>query len=141
MTDDTLSMLADAAAAFAVFDGKRVRGSRGSQTGFERERWKAIAEQGWLSVLVPETRGGLGLGTAAANVISRRMGYALVPEPYVACGVMASVCLAAAPANAANDARLARLSSGDAVVALACQDDAGGLDLRRPGVSLVGGGK
>ena len=132
MTDDTLSMLADASSAFAVFDGKRVRALRGSDNGFDRGRWHAIAEQGWLAVLTPESRGGPGLGAAAANVIARRLGYALFPEPFVACGVMASVCIAETESGSANDARLARVLSGQTVAALAWQDDAGGLELAPP---------
>jgi alkylation response protein AidB-like acyl-CoA dehydrogenase len=134
MTDDTLSMLADASAAFAAYDARRVRALRGSENGFDRERWKAIAGQGWLSVLVPEARGGLGLGAAAVNVIARRLGYALYPEPFVGCGVMAGSCLAAAPVGEANDARLAKFGAGETVVALAWQDAAGAIEPANPPV-------
>ena len=37
MSDDTLSMLADAAAAFAKPDSKRVRAARASAAGFDRK--------------------------------------------------------------------------------------------------------
>ena len=54
MTDDTHRMLADAAAAFAKPDAARVRKWRAIAPGFDRAVWEQMADQGWLSLLVPE---------------------------------------------------------------------------------------
>ena len=47
MSDDTLAMLDDAAAAFARPDARRNRALRGSADGFDRDRWL----RGWLEWL------------------------------------------------------------------------------------------
>ena len=63
MSDDTLRMLRDSAADFALLDAARVRRLRGTDPGFERSVWRSMADMGWLGVLIPEKLGGLGLGT------------------------------------------------------------------------------
>jgi len=45
--------------------------------------WKAIGEQGWLAVLVPEDFDGIGLGLLDAAVIARAFGAATVPGPWL----------------------------------------------------------
>lgn len=131
-SDETLSMLRDAAKAFAKPDAKRTRALRGT-AGLDRAKWRDIADQGWLAVLVPEARGGLGLDMAAAAAIARALGYGLFPEPYSA-SLAAGVCLA----NASDDARLAAFIAGDALVSLAWQNDAGSIEIGATAVSADG---
>ena len=45
--------------------------------------WKAIGEQGWLAVLVPEEHDGIGLGLLDAAVIARAFGAGTVPGPWL----------------------------------------------------------
>ncbi len=45
--------------------------------------WKAIGEQGWLAVLVPEEHDGIGLGLLDASVIARAFGAGTVPGPWL----------------------------------------------------------
>jgi alkylation response protein AidB-like acyl-CoA dehydrogenase len=45
--------------------------------------WKAIGEQGWLAVLVPEAYDGLGLGLLDAAIIARAFGASTVPGPWL----------------------------------------------------------
>lgn len=45
--------------------------------------WKAIGEQGWLAVLVPEAHDGMGLGLLDAAVIARVFGAGTVPGPWL----------------------------------------------------------
>ncbi|MBL8384147.1 MAG: acyl-CoA dehydrogenase family protein [Burkholderiales bacterium] len=137
MEDDTLAMLADAAAAFAQPDGRRVRAARAGAPWFDRGVWRQMAEQGYLSVLLPETAGGLGLGMAAACAIADRLGYAAYPEPYVAGAVLPTAALAhcgTAPADL-----LASLMSGERVATLAWQGDAGELGADTGGVTETDG--
>ena len=128
MQDETLTMLAAAAAAFARPDAARVRKLRIAPPGFDRATWGAMAAQGWLAILVPEELEGLGLGMGAATVIAERLGYALHTEPYVAAGVMATRCLARCGGDAARDL-LSGLLSGDVIAALAWQAQEGRLDV------------
>jgi 3-oxochol-4-en-24-oyl-CoA dehydrogenase len=127
MIDETLSMLASSAEAFAKPDAKRVRSLRNGEAGFDRNVWRSIAGQGWLSILVPEKMDGLGLGMAAAAVIARRLGYALFPEPYVASGIMATRCLVSGDNEALQRRVLPELMAGERIAALAWQDESGSL--------------
>lgn len=129
MSDDTLSMLADAAAGFAKPDLPRVRKLRGTDPGFDRLRWTAMAEQGWFSVLASEDHGGLGLGLDACCVIAGKLGYGLTPEPFAAAGVMAPLALARSTNAALRDAELPAVMSGEKLVSLAFQGIGSEFDL------------
>jgi len=53
------------------------------ETGIPEGLWKAIGEQGWLAVMVPEEHDGIGLGLLDAAVIARAFGAATVPGPWL----------------------------------------------------------
>ena len=127
MRDDTLTLLADAAAAFAKPDSRRIRALRGRPDGFDRAVWRGMAGQGWFSVTVPEDAGGLGLGLDAAATIATRLGYANYPEPFVAAAVLPTAVLARGDNPAPCARLLAELCGGDRLVTVAWQDDAGAL--------------
>ncbi len=132
--DDTLRLLADAAANFAKPDAARIRSSRLLPDGFERARWSAMAGQGWLSILVPEAAGGLGLGIDAAAVVAERLGYSGYREPYAAAGILASVCIGAAGNREARERTLPRLLDGSLLATVAWQSAEGTLSVDSPGV-------
>src|SRR5207302_10695587 len=56
--------------------------------------WKQWAELGWVSLLVPEERGGAGADEYVAAVIARELGAAGRREPFVAAGVLTTTLLA-----------------------------------------------
>ena len=136
MKDETLDMLADAAAAFARPDAARVRKLRNTPPGFDRTTWGAMAAQGWLAILVPEELDGMGLGMGAATVIAERLGYALHTEPYVAAGVMATRCLARCGGDAAR-VLLSGMLTGELLAVLAWQAKGGRLDEDQSTVSAT----
>jgi acyl-CoA dehydrogenase len=45
--------------------------------------WKAVGEQGWLAVMIPEEHDGLGLGLLDAAVLARCWGEGCVPGPFL----------------------------------------------------------
>jgi alkylation response protein AidB-like acyl-CoA dehydrogenase len=49
---------------------------------FDAALWKAVAEQGWLGVSIPEEHGGLGLGRLELCVLAEEVGRALAPIPF-----------------------------------------------------------
>ena len=79
--------------------------------GFERALWKELAELGVYSLRLPESEGGVGLGSADAVVVFAELGRRVVPGPLVWTHLAAPLVAGAA--------------SGDVVV--------GGLDRTRPG--------
>ena len=66
----------------------RVRQVIETDTGFDRDLWKGLADLGWTSVMVPEDHGGLGLGFLDAALLLEESGRALVPAPVVETAVM-----------------------------------------------------
>ena len=56
--------------------------------GVPADLWRAIGEQGWLAVLVPEEHDGIGLGLLDAAVIARAFGAATVPGPWLSTVVL-----------------------------------------------------
>ena len=91
---------------------KRLRRLRESGDGFDRGVLRKMAAEGWLGVLVPADRGGLGLGMTEAALLLEQAGRTLAPEP-VGESMMTAAALAACEGN---DALLARAVSGDALV-------------------------
>ncbi|MDE0384403.1 MAG: acyl-CoA dehydrogenase family protein, partial [Defluviicoccus sp.] len=118
-------MLRDSARRFLADTGgaERVRRLRGTEHGFDREVLRAMAQQGWLGVLVSADRGGLGLGLTEAALLLEQAGRALAPEPAGA-SIVAAASLAACEVA---DALLARVFAGEALVVPAVATEGGGV--------------
>lgn len=128
---ENVRLLRESAAAVAVRgDLSRVRGERYRQPGFSREVWRRMAELGWLGLLLPEDRGGAGLGAAELIALAEELGAALAPEPFV------SALLAV---RALEGDQLAAALSGERVVLAAWQERPRSLDEGRPETSFDGG--
>ena len=86
--------------------------------GVPAELWKAVNEQGWLAVLVPEEHDGLGLGLLDASVISRAFGAGTVPGPWLSTLIAGeAIRLAGSPAQQGK--HLANLAAGGLMAAVA----------------------
>ena len=126
---ETRRMLAESVAAFTRgSDLARVRRLRGDPAEHDRAVWKSMAEMGWLGILVPERYGGLGLGLAEMAIVAQGLARALAPEPLAACAVLATGVLVCAENEALKEKELPRLAAGEALAALAWQEEPGGLD-------------
>ena len=62
----------------------RIRGAEGERVAIDASGWSELADAGVFCLRLPEDRGGLGLGTAAAAVVFEELGRALVPGPILA---------------------------------------------------------
>ena len=51
-----------------------------SDSGYDRDLWKGVAELGWLGVAIPESYGGAGYGYLELAMIAGEMGRALAPR-------------------------------------------------------------
>ncbi|MEX2290171.1 MAG: acyl-CoA dehydrogenase family protein [Mycobacteriales bacterium] len=87
--------------------------------------WKALGEQGWLAVLVPEEHDGVGLGLLDAAVLAREFGAGTVPGPW-----LGTVLVAEAVRLAGSPEQQAELLPG-----LAAGRTKGAVALLRPGSS------
>ena len=126
--EDTLRMLHDSASDFTRGSASRVRKARELDLKYDREVWRHIAAQGWISAVIPAERGGLGMGNVSVNIIAAQMGRAALLEPYVTAGILPAALLSGCTPGSALDARLAALASGELMCAVAWQDVAGSLD-------------
>ena len=74
-------------AAAGLLDGcaapDQVREVVDAGTGHDARLWAAIVGQGWASIEVSESLGGLGLGTVEAAVVAEQVGRHAAPAPVV----------------------------------------------------------
>jgi alkylation response protein AidB-like acyl-CoA dehydrogenase len=121
------AMLKDAAAPFIAEAApiKHMRALRDAkdETGFARDLWAQFAEMGFTGVLVPEDKGGLGLGHMEAGIVLEEIGRNLTPSPFLTTSVAAAATLKAA-GGAQADQWLPQIASGSAVIALALEEGA-----------------
>ena len=100
----------------------RFRELRTTELGFDPARLAVVAEAGWLSLLVPEDREGLGLGTTEAALVLESAGRGLMTEPVAA---MMAAARAVASGPDAMGAILAGLMNGGSMILPALHDPAG----------------
>ena len=79
--------------------------------GFDAALWAAMIDQGWTAIAVPETQGGLGLGTVEIAVLLEQVGAHLAPVPLTQ-QLLGLAVLADSPWGA-------KLISGEAIAAAA----------------------
>lgn len=122
-------MLADSVEAYTRGASlARVRRLRGDPAEHDRAAWKTMAGLGWLGILVPERYGGLGLGLKEMAIVAQGLARTLAPEPLTACAVLATGVLAHSENDALKERELPRLAAGEALAALAWQEEPGGMD-------------
>jgi alkylation response protein AidB-like acyl-CoA dehydrogenase len=126
-SDEMLQMLLDSADAFLADRHKidRLRiGADAAETVVDSEIWKQMANLGWLGLALPKSLGGAGLPFAYAASLCERLGRALLPEPFIAAGLMPGALLAACPQSSARDAVAADLASSGVALTIAWQGSA-----------------
>ena len=107
---------------------KRLRKLRAASPGFERGVWREIADAGWLSILVPEEQGGLGLGLREVAAIAEEVGRCLMPEPFAGAGVQSVAALCRVPESELRNTLLEDVASGRTIAGLAWQEQLGQLE-------------
>src|SRR5437870_4039197 len=89
---------------------EQVRRHLASDERFDRALWRAMVDQGWMGVDLPEDRGGLGLGMVEAAVLLEQVGRHVAPAPFL----QSMLALGALAAGGADD-WVDPLLSGEAV--------------------------
>lgn len=134
MTDngnDHSTMLRDSVADFCRDpDLARVRALAQNHAEFESGQWRQLADMGWLSILVPEAAGGLGLGLSEAAIVAEGLGRALTPEPYTAVAVLSASLLMDCLSSPLAGTLLGGVASGECVAVAALQEAAGDFEAR-----------
>jgi acyl-CoA dehydrogenase len=126
--DETKRMLRDSAQAFlrerAPVAQLRALRDNADVRGYSPALWQGFAEQGYCATLVPEAQGGLGLGVVEAGLIAEEMGHTLAAAPFLSTAVLAAWLLARAGSAAQQAEWLPRIAAGQALLALAVDEQA-----------------
>lgn len=124
--DEFVAMLRDSAEGFLA--DYQASAAAKTEIGVARplnpDTWAAIAELGWLGLLLPESLGGLELPLSAAAELTQVMGQYRFPLPYIEAAIMPGQILA----RAGSEHLAAQLVSAETQFALAWQDKAGSDD-------------
>jgi len=129
------ALLRDSAAKFAGAAGPKVaRGFRGRDLSFAPEKLLHVGKLGWLSILVPSSVGGLGLGLTEIALVLEQAGRGLVCEPIG----LAAISVAALAQGHTPHSMLERTMTGAALVVPALQESAHGNDLHEPRTVATG---
>lgn len=105
----------------------RKREMREDPIGYSKEKWKQMAELGWLGLPFPESAGGYGGSFVDVAILLEQFGMALVPEPFVP-SLLAGTALARAGTSEQKEALLAPMIAGDTTLALAWAERGGRFD-------------
>ena len=114
---------ADAVARFSAREYGA--GTARPRHAFSRERHVRLAGLGCLALAVPEAAGGFG-GPVEIMLAAERLAPALAQEPFIGTGVFAASLIAGAGAPTQAEALLARIGSGEALVAVAHHEKGSG---------------
>lgn len=117
LTEDQ-EMMRDMFARFLDENSSIARVRAAAPSGFDADLWRGLAEQGALSIRVPEEAGGLGMGLFEAALLMDEAGRTLVSGP-LAEALVAARLLALAGGQ---DELLARALAGEAIVTVALHD-------------------
>jgi alkylation response protein AidB-like acyl-CoA dehydrogenase len=91
----------------------------GCKDGFGHALWKQFAELGLTGIIVPEDKGGLGLGAVESALVLEEIGRNLTPSPFLTTAIAAVRALAG---SAQGDRWFPGILAGDTVAALALDE-------------------
>jgi alkylation response protein AidB-like acyl-CoA dehydrogenase len=93
-----------------------VRAMWDDDAGRSPERWRRMAETGFLGVTVPEAHGGLGMSAVELVLLLEEAGYACLPEPLLETVGIAAPLLVEAGTPDQQAEWLPRIAAGEAIV-------------------------
>ncbi len=100
---------------------KILEGSESYDSGL----WSKIADLGWLSTVIPEEHGGLGLTYYELSVIAEELGRAIAPVPFSSSVYLAAEALMLAGSSSQQQKWLPKLAIGEAIGTFALAEGAG----------------
>ncbi len=111
----------------------RIRALRDSRDpiGFSRELWREMAELGWVGLCLPEAYEGGGLGFGELCVVLEEAGRQLAPEPWLSTVLLGSQLILLGGDDEQRAHWLPRIARGEAVLAVAYEEEGNRRDLAR----------
>lgn len=111
-------------------DEKAVRAVMMTETGYDPEVWRQLAEElGLAGLIVGEEHGGAGFGPVELLVAMEEMGRALLCAPFLGSSVFAARALVECADDAAKRELLPRLADGSCIASVAYAEPNGRWDL------------
>ncbi|HEY9281096.1 MAG TPA: acyl-CoA dehydrogenase family protein [Eoetvoesiella sp.] len=128
--DETEVLLESSAQHFLAheFKSERLRKIYNGTAAYDRDFWVQLAEQGWLSLRLPENLDGSGLTVRHLGIVANAFGRHAVPEPFVACSLVPAVLAAELAIESRWDNITSGLIDGSYIVTLAWQEHSQQLD-------------
>ena len=102
----------------------RVRRILETDTAYDADLWKGMAEQGWPGTAIPESYGGAGFGYLELCVIAEELGRTLAPTPFSSSVYLATEAILLAGGAAQKKAWLPKLAMGHAIGCFALAEGA-----------------
>src|SRR5437667_8349888 len=102
----------------------RVRRILDTDTPYDAELWRGMAEMGWLGTVIPESYGGAGFGYLELCVLAEELGRSLAPSPFASTIYLAAEALLVAGTEAQRTRWLPRIAQGEAIGCLALAEGA-----------------
>lgn len=99
-----------------------------TDTAYDPELWRKLAEQGFTGIIVPEEYGGMGLGKVELALLLEESGYALLPGPLFSTVALAGPVLEACGTEEQKKKYLSPIASGEARATLAFLEESGSWD-------------
>ncbi len=94
-----------------------------SETGYDAEVWRAMAEDlGVTAIHIPEAYGGAGFGISELAIAAEEAGRALLPSPFFGSTVLAATAIAEAGTEAQKQALLPGIAAGGTIATLAAAE-------------------
>ncbi|MBX3439573.1 MAG: acyl-CoA dehydrogenase family protein [Planctomycetaceae bacterium] len=115
---------------------ERVRKVMETETAMDEPLWRAMADQGWIGLHLPEEQGGLGLGLVELAVVAEELGRACMPGPFLST-TWAATLLSFVPRSEPVDRCLSQLIEGSSRGAVAFLEDDNDWNLTKPCVTAA----
>ena len=112
----------------------RVRQLMETDTAYDDALWRAIADQGWTGLIVPEEFGGLGTGVVEVAAVCEEMGRACLPGPFLST-LFAAALIRAAGTREQQKNYLEPIAAGEMKATVAILDESANWNLNALGTS------
>jgi len=119
----------------AEYPLSRVRSIMQSETGYDPAVWRAMADQGWQGMAIPEPYGGAGFGFLEVVILMEEMGRLISPVPFLSSVVLGANLVLQAGREEQRERLLPRVAAGERIIALAFTEAGGGWD--QAGVTMA----
>jgi alkylation response protein AidB-like acyl-CoA dehydrogenase len=104
---------------------ERLKEVEGSESNFDHDLWKKLADAGVLGIAIPEANGGGGYGFLEAAIVLEQIGRTVAPVPYYATVVLGALPIARFGTDAQKDALLPGVAAGDTILSAALTEAGG----------------